>query len=63
MVEGREVRPRRAREAFCRCEQAWARRTRDMMAVGGREGGRRPVAYGRGVGAGLYWNSEILRLG
>ena len=30
VVEGREVRPRRALEAFCRWEQAWARRTRDM---------------------------------
>lgn len=31
METGREVRPRRAREAFCRCEQAWARRTSDIM--------------------------------
>ena len=29
-VDGRDVRPRRAAEAFWRWEQAWARRTRDM---------------------------------
>ena len=29
-----EVRPRRAREAFCRCEQVCARRTRDMVFLG-----------------------------
>lgn len=28
---GIEVRPRRAREAFCMCEQTWARLTRDMV--------------------------------
>jgi hypothetical protein len=28
-----EVRPRRAREAFCRCEQTWARLTRDIVVV------------------------------
>lgn len=37
LVEGREVRPRRAAEAFCRCEQALARRTRDMLLL--RRGG------------------------
>lgn len=31
VVLGMEVRPRRAREAFWRWEQAWARRTRDMV--------------------------------
>lgn len=36
VVEGREVRPRRALEAFWRWEQAWARRTRDMVVVVGR---------------------------
>lgn len=30
-VEGTEVRPRRALEAFCRCEQTCARFTRDMV--------------------------------
>ena len=36
---GREVRPRRAREAFWRWEQAWARRTRDMVVrTDGEEG-------------------------
>ncbi len=34
VVEGREVRPRRALEAFWRWEQAWARRTRDMVVRG-----------------------------
>ena len=29
-VEGMEVRPRRALEAFCRCEHTWARFTRDI---------------------------------
>ena len=33
-MEGREVRPRRALEAFWRWEQAWARRTRDMVGRG-----------------------------
>lgn len=37
-VEGREVRPRRAREAFWRCEQAWARRTRDIVKSVRRKG-------------------------
>lgn len=31
---GMEVRPRRALEAFCRCEQTWARLTRDIVVVG-----------------------------
>lgn len=31
VVRGREVSERRAREAFCRWEQAWARRTRDIV--------------------------------
>ena len=31
---GIEVRPRRAREAFCMCEQTWARLTRDMAGRG-----------------------------
>jgi hypothetical protein len=31
---GIEVRPRRAREAFCMCEQTWARLTRDMVGGG-----------------------------
>lgn len=30
-VEGTEVRPRRALEAFCRCEQTFERCTRDMV--------------------------------
>lgn len=30
-MEGIEVRPRRAAEAFWRCEQAFERRTRDMI--------------------------------
>lgn len=30
-VEGIEVRPNRALEQFCRCEQTWANLTRDMM--------------------------------
>lgn len=30
---GIEVRPRRARDAFCMCEQTWARLTRDMVVV------------------------------
>ena len=34
-MQGMEVRPRRAREAFWRWEQAWARRTRDMMGEAG----------------------------
>ncbi len=35
---GREVRPRRAREAFWRCEQALARRTSDIfLFLGGVE--------------------------
>ncbi len=29
--EGTEVRPRRAREAFCRCEQTWESVTRDIV--------------------------------
>ena len=33
-VRGTEVRPRRAREAFWRWEQRWARWTRDMVEVG-----------------------------
>lgn len=33
LVEGIEVRPRRAMEAFCMCEQTFARWTRDMVAV------------------------------
>ena len=33
VVLGREVRPRRAREAFWRWEQAWASRTRDMVVT------------------------------
>lgn len=44
-VLGMEVRPRRAREAFWRCEQVWESWTRDMvveegwgLAVGGPEG-------------------------
>ena len=32
-VDGRDVRPRRAAEAFWRWEQAWARRTRDMVVL------------------------------
>ncbi len=35
LVEGMEVRPRRALEAFWRCEQTFARCTRDMVAVDG----------------------------
>lgn len=31
LVEGMEVRPRRALEAFCRCEQTFARWTRDIF--------------------------------
>ena len=31
------MRPRRALEAFCRWEQAWARRTRDMVGRGQEE--------------------------
>lgn len=31
LVEGTEVSPRRAFEAFCRCEQTCARLTRDMV--------------------------------
>jgi hypothetical protein len=31
LVEGTEVRPRRAREAFWRCEQTFERCTRDMV--------------------------------
>jgi hypothetical protein len=31
---GIEVRPRRASEAFCMCEQTWARLTRDMVGAG-----------------------------
>ena len=30
-VEGTEVRPRRAREAFCRCEQKFERWTSDIV--------------------------------
>lgn len=30
-MDGRDVRPRRAAEAFWRWEQAWARRTRDIV--------------------------------
>lgn len=39
LVDGMEVRPSRAREAFCRCEQTWERPTRDMLGkrgLGGR---------------------------
>lgn len=36
LEEGTEVRPRRAREAFWRCEQTWESVTRDMV-VGGVE--------------------------
>ncbi len=35
--EGTEVRPRRAREAFWRCEQTWARLTSDILMVVGEE--------------------------
>ena len=39
-VEGMEVRPRRAREAFWRCAQVCARVTRDMVGeMESREGG------------------------
>ena len=31
-VDGTEVRPRRAREAFWRCEQTWERVTRDIVS-------------------------------
>jgi hypothetical protein len=37
LVDGTDVRPSRALEAFCRCEQTCARFTRDI--VGGIEGG------------------------
>ena len=40
MVQGMEVRPRRAREAFWRWEQASARWTRDMLGFGGWVGAR-----------------------
>ncbi len=33
LEEGTEVRPSRAREAFWRCEQQWARFTRDMVGL------------------------------
>ena len=33
LVRGKEVKPRRAREAFWRCEQALARWTRDMVML------------------------------
>ena len=47
-MEGREVRPRRALEAFWRWEQAWARRTRDMVGWGWEEPGGRGVGVRRG---------------
>lgn len=61
VVEGREVRPRRAWEAFWRWEQAWARRTRDMFFFSflfflffflflGREGGGGALLAREGVG-------------
>jgi len=33
LVEGTEVRPSRALEAFWRCEQTWARFTSDILRV------------------------------
>jgi hypothetical protein len=38
LVLGREVRPRRAREAFCRCAQALFMAAMPILEVGGRAG-------------------------
>jgi len=53
-VCGREVRPRRAREAFWRWEQRWERRTRDMLLGGSWKG--MEVGLGERLGGGsLVW--------
>lgn len=46
-VEGMDVRPRRALEAFCRCEQTWARLTRDIFRAVVRVSRRFLVGGGR----------------
>lgn len=50
LVEGTEVSPRRAREAFCRCEQTFERCTRDIVTVCYRE--ERVLVFEALVGAG-----------
>ncbi len=57
------MRPRRAREAFWRWEQAWARRTRDMLGFGfgfGLEGGGRRGWIRIGGGGGEECFGELV---
>jgi len=48
-VEGTEVRPRRALEAFWRCEQTFERWTRDILGIG---------PYGRKLRITRRWGRE-----
>lgn len=57
-----EVRPRRAREAFCRWLQQWARFTRDMVDGGLVVSGLSPEARrgGRGQRGWRRWGDWLL---
>lgn len=68
LEEGTEVRPRRAREAFCRCEQTWDSVTRDMMVCFGGWGpagvvcaGRRALMGAIGESPQAWWEGMGLR--
>ena len=57
LVVGRDVRPRRAAEAFWRCEQALARRTRDIF--GRCEGGNWELS-GWSLSRGGRWRPRLI---
>lgn len=61
LLEGTEVRPRRAREAFWRCEQTLERCTRDIVRWFSSWGGRGPSGRSEGKApvGGIEWESSL----